>query len=75
MLRAVGSFLTADSVLGRRFGRCLVGWLLPARPWHLRLGRHEVGAAALFEAKDLREWRDQDVLDPQGDKIGSLEAV
>jgi hypothetical protein len=34
-----------------------------------------VGAAALFEAKDLREWRDQDVLDPQGDKIGSLEAV
>jgi hypothetical protein len=29
----------------------------------------------MFEAKDLREWRDQDVLDPQGDKIGSLEAV
>jgi hypothetical protein len=29
----------------------------------------------MFEAGDIREWRDKDVLDPAGSKIGTLEAV
>jgi len=29
----------------------------------------------MFEAEDIREWRGQDVVDTDGDKIGSLEAV
>lgn len=29
----------------------------------------------MFDAEDLRQWRDQDVVDAQGSKIGSLEAI
>jgi hypothetical protein len=29
----------------------------------------------LFDAEDVRDWRDQDVVDVQGTKVGSLEAV
>ncbi len=29
----------------------------------------------MFEAADIREWRGQDVVDPDGHKIGELEAV
>lgn len=29
----------------------------------------------MFEAGDIREWRDRDVVDPGGSKIGTLEAV
>ncbi|NLU73100.1 PRC-barrel domain containing protein [Streptomyces sp. HNM0575] len=29
----------------------------------------------MFEAGDIREWRDHDVVDPGGSKIGKLEAV
>jgi hypothetical protein len=29
----------------------------------------------MFEAADIREWRGHDVVDPQGHKIGELEAV
>ncbi|HEV7627093.1 MAG TPA: PRC-barrel domain-containing protein [Streptomyces sp.] len=29
----------------------------------------------MFEAGDIREWRDHDVVDPGGSKIGRLEAV
>lgn len=29
----------------------------------------------MFEAEDIREWRGQDVVDVDGDKIGQLEAV
>ena len=30
---------------------------------------------AMFEAENIRDWRDHDVLDPDGKKIGILEAV
>ncbi|SCK32069.1 PRC-barrel domain-containing protein [Streptomyces sp. WMMB 714] len=29
----------------------------------------------MFEAGDIREWRDKDVVDPGGSKIGTLEAI
>jgi PRC-barrel domain protein len=29
----------------------------------------------MFEAEDIRDWRNEDVVDAQGSKIGSLEAV
>lgn len=29
----------------------------------------------MFEADDIRDWRTHDVVDPEGSKIGSLEAV
>lgn len=29
----------------------------------------------MFDAEDVRDWRDHDVVDPNGDKIGSLEGV
>jgi hypothetical protein len=29
----------------------------------------------MFEAADIREWRGHDVIDPEGHKIGELEAV
>ena len=29
----------------------------------------------MFEAADIREWRGHDVVDPEGHKIGELEAV
>ncbi|MFI6208109.1 PRC-barrel domain-containing protein [Streptomyces sp. NPDC051041] len=29
----------------------------------------------MFEACDIREWRDHDVVDPDGHKIGALESV
>lgn len=29
----------------------------------------------MFEAGDIREWRDEDVVDPSGSRIGTLEAV
>ena len=29
----------------------------------------------MFEAADIREWRGHDVVDPDGHKIGELEAV
>jgi hypothetical protein len=29
----------------------------------------------MFEAENLRDWRDHDVVDPEGDKVGQLEAV
>ena len=29
----------------------------------------------MFEAADIREWRDHDVVDAEGRKIGELEAV
>jgi PRC-barrel domain len=29
----------------------------------------------MFEADNIRDWRGQNVIDPDGDKIGSLEAV
>jgi len=29
----------------------------------------------MFEAGDIREWRDRDVVDPGGSKIGTLEGV
>lgn len=29
----------------------------------------------MFEADNIRDWRDHDVVDPEGDKIGALEAV
>ena len=29
----------------------------------------------MFEAADIREWRDHDVVDAEGHKIGELEAV
>jgi PRC-barrel domain protein len=31
--------------------------------------------ASMFEAANIREWRGHDVVDPQGHKIGELEAV
>jgi hypothetical protein len=31
--------------------------------------------AGMFEAADIREWRGHDVVDPDGHKIGELEAV
>ena len=30
---------------------------------------------AMFEAENIRDWRDHDVVDPDGKKIGVLEAV
>jgi PRC-barrel domain len=30
---------------------------------------------AMFEAENIRDWRDHDVVDPDGKKIGILEAV
>ena len=29
----------------------------------------------MFEAENIRDWRQHDVIDPDGDKIGELEAV
>ncbi|HWG73408.1 MAG TPA: PRC-barrel domain-containing protein [Acidimicrobiales bacterium] len=29
----------------------------------------------MFEADNIRDWREHDVVDPDGDRIGSLEAV
>ncbi|MHB1525597.1 MAG: PRC-barrel domain-containing protein [Candidatus Dormibacteria bacterium] len=29
----------------------------------------------MFEADDIRDWRDRDVVDDDGDKIGELEAI
>ena len=29
----------------------------------------------MFEAEDIRDWREHDVVDDQGSKIGSLEAI
>jgi hypothetical protein len=29
----------------------------------------------MFEAENIRDWRDHDVVDPDGRKIGQLEAV
>jgi hypothetical protein len=29
----------------------------------------------MFEADNIRDWRDHDVVDPDGNKIGQLEAV
>ena len=29
----------------------------------------------MFEAENIRDWRNHDVIDPEGHKIGSLEAV
>lgn len=29
----------------------------------------------MFEADNIRDWRDHDVVDPEGDKIGELEAI
>lgn len=29
----------------------------------------------MFEAENIRDWREHDVVDPAGDKIGKLEAV
>ncbi len=29
----------------------------------------------MFEADNIRDWRDHDVVDPDGDKIGDLEAI
>ncbi|MFH8368044.1 PRC-barrel domain-containing protein [Streptomyces sp. NPDC018031] len=29
----------------------------------------------MFEADDIRKWRDHDVVDPDGNKIGSLESI
>jgi hypothetical protein len=34
-----------------------------------------VAAHMTFPAENLRDWRGYDVVDPEGDKIGSLEAV
>ncbi len=31
--------------------------------------------SAVFEAENIRDWRQHDVVDPDGDKIGELEAV
>jgi hypothetical protein len=33
------------------------------------------GKISMFEADDIREWRGHDVVDPDGHKIGQLEAV
>jgi PRC-barrel domain len=38
-------------------------------------GRCEGKRAAVLEAADIREWRGHDVVDPEGRKIGELEAV
>jgi hypothetical protein len=29
----------------------------------------------MFEADEIRDWREHDVIDPEGDKIGKLEAI
>lgn len=29
----------------------------------------------MFEAENIRDWRDRDVVDPDGDKIGELESI
>ncbi len=29
----------------------------------------------MFEAENIRDWRDSDVVDPDGNKIGQLEAI
>ena len=29
----------------------------------------------MFEAENIRDWREHDVVDPRGDKVGTLEAV
>ncbi|MGH9060002.1 MAG: PRC-barrel domain-containing protein, partial [Acidimicrobiales bacterium] len=29
----------------------------------------------MFEADNIRDWREHDVVDPDGDKVGELEAV
>jgi PRC-barrel domain protein len=29
----------------------------------------------MFEAENIRDWRDQDVVDPDGNKVGQLEAI
>jgi PRC-barrel domain len=29
----------------------------------------------MFEAENVRDWRDQDVVDPDGNKVGQLEAI
>jgi hypothetical protein len=29
----------------------------------------------MFEADNIRDWRDHDVVDPDGNKIGQLEAI
>lgn len=38
-------------------------------------GRNEEGRSLMFEAENIRDWRDYDVVDPAGTKIGELEAV
>jgi hypothetical protein len=38
-------------------------------------GRYEGQATRMFEAENIRDWRNYDVVDPDGHKIGLLEAV
>jgi PRC-barrel domain protein len=38
-------------------------------------GNAAEGKAGMFQAGDIREWRGHDVVDPDGHKIGELEAV
>lgn len=40
-------------------------------------GRHRPrdGGRKLFEAENIRDWRQHDVVDPEGHKIGQLESV
>jgi hypothetical protein len=47
----------------------------PGRSPRLEPARRRAEARALFEAEDIRDWRGHNVVDPDGSKIGSLEAV
>src|SRR5438105_11068283 len=37
--------------------------------------RDEERSSFMFEADNIRDWRDHDVVDPEGNKIGQLEAI
>jgi hypothetical protein len=42
----------------------------------MTFGRREKGHVnGMFEAENIRDWREHDVIDPDGKKIGQLEAV
>jgi hypothetical protein len=42
----------------------------------MTFGLHEKGQVnGMFEAENIRDWREHDVIDPDGKKIGQLEAV
>jgi hypothetical protein len=70
-VRRGGALLAGESTPGR--GRLAVYGICLKPP--LVAGDAAERKAGMFEAADIREWRGHDVVDPDGHKIGELEAV